>query len=504
MVRAVLTSTSHSAGTRRRAQPSWSRCLIASLMLWACAADPAAGRLATGKLLEPAPSADAPAPTTASTPASDAAVMEVAHLDAAPKLPAEPEPALTDAGIAERPPQPITPVAVPIEDPSGNALRWFHAALARAGAGEGQARIAFFGASHVASDLFTNVIRRKLQTRFGDAGAGFVPVAKPWRWHNHGRVEYLRSRRFKGARVKARRPKRDRYGLMGVAMDTGKLRGTARIRTRSFAGPDGPTGAVDHFELYYLQQPGGGRVRVMIDGIGVKTLDTAADTPTAAYKRFNVTVGEHTFELRTLADGPVRIFGVVIERTAPGVVLDTLGIPGARARYHLHWDDTLYRAHLARRRPDLVVLAYGTNEAGDDDVPIAGYEKRLRRVLRRIQEIAPDASCLLVGPSDRPKRQEDESYAPRPRTGLIVESQRKLSAEFGCGFYDLVGFMGGPMSMPRWVAADPRMGAPDHVHFTRKGYEALGEYLHDAMMQGYEAVEAEYRAASEVPPASQP
>jgi len=486
-----------------RARAGLLPCLLAwgSCWAWACAADPAAGRPVTAAGHPAAIQAVSPAhPPTPEPPGADGAPPP-AHDAVSPPdggvAVADSGIAMADGGVAtadpETAPEPPLIVPVPIEDPGRAALRTFHAALTRAAAGDGQARIAFFGASHVASDLFTDVIRRRLQARFGDAGPGFVPVAKPWRWHRHGRIEYMRSRALSGLRVKARAPKHERYGLAGVAMASGDKRGIARLRIRP---TDDPAGTVDHLELYYLKQPGGGRMRVLIDGDGVKTIATGADAPTAAYERFEFEAGTPELELRTLADGPVRIFGVVAERSVPGVVLDTLGIPGSRARYHLHWEDTLYREHLARRRPDLVVLAYGTNESGDDDVPIAAYEKRLRKVLQRIKEVAPATSCLLVGPSDRPRRIEEDTYEPRPRTGLLVESQRRLSAEFGCGFFDLVGFMGGPMSMVRWVAADPRLGAPDHVHYTRRGYEALGERLHDALLEGYEPMAAEPAATS--------
>ena len=36
-----------------------------------------------------------------------------------------------------------------------------------------------------------------------------------------------------------------------------------------------------------------------------------------------------------------------------------------------------------------------------------------------------------------------------------------------------------------WAAADPAFGAPDHIHYTRRGYERLGEALLGAMMRGY-------------------
>jgi lysophospholipase L1-like esterase len=245
------------------------------------------------------------------------------------------------------------------------------------------------------------------------------------------------------------------------------------------------SGNADSIELWYLKQPRGGKLRVSIDDSPRKPIATQARAPKPGYERYNVSDGPHRIELAAPGDGPVQLFGVVLERDRPGVVVDSLGVPGSRARYHLLWNDAIYREHLQRRKPDLVVLAYGTNESGDDDEPIEHYESDLRKVLERIRDVVPETSCLLVGPSDRPIENPDGTFIDRPRTSQIVETQRKLSAEYGCGFFDMVAFMGGRLSMLRWVNSLPPLGTPDYVHFTRVGYEALGNALHAALMAGF-------------------
>jgi lysophospholipase L1-like esterase len=247
------------------------------------------------------------------------------------------------------------------------------------------------------------------------------------------------------------------------------------------------SGTASRFELFYMKQPGGGHLTVDIDGERVARLATDSERPETAYTGFEAPDGHHRVAVRTESDGVVRLFGMAVERDSPGVIVDTLGIPGARIRYHLEWDDAIYREHLARRKPDLVVLAYGTNEAGDDDVPITLYEARLRKALERIREVLPTASCLLIGPSDRPLKVGRTKYEPRPRTEQVIATQRRVAPEFTCGFFDLVGVMGGPMSMVQWVAADPPLGAPDHVHLTRLGYETVGEALYGALMASFPA-----------------
>lgn len=366
-------------------------------------------------------------------------------------------------------------IPTPIEDPSGHALDAFHAALRRAATRKGQARIAWYGASHTAGDLFTGLIRRELQLRYGDAGHGFVLPAKPWNWYRHQDVNLEGTLTWRADRIGKSDALRDGlYGLAGVSIASKRRRDFGRVRTTDEA-PVGRT--VSRFEVWFLRRPGGGSFDVRIDDRRVRRIRTAAAVSQPGYAEFKIRDGAHALEVRPVGDDEVRLFGVVMERKVPGVILDTLGIPGTRAAQMLEWDRDLFREHLRRRRPDLVVLAYGTNEAGDDEVPIGRYANDLREVLRRVHEAAPNASCLLVGPSDRPQKLPDGGWDHRPRTALVNEVQRTVAAEAGCGFFDVIRFMGGDLSMLRWVESDPPLAQPDHVHFTRDGYEALGREI---------------------------
>jgi len=382
-------------------------------------------------------------------------------------------------------PDPEQPLGldIAIEDRDGMSMAAFHRALRRAATGEGQARIVVYGASHVASDLFTGYIRDELQTRFGDAGHGFVLPVHPWRRYRHRGVEIQSSRDdWTPLRIRAGDRESDYFGLAGVTVETdvagafGVVRTSDRHELGSAAG---------RLELFYLQQPGGGSFDVIVDDRVVERVSTAADAPQAGYWTGHVPDGPHSLGVRVVGDGMVRLFGAVLERDRPGVIVDTLGINGARARYQLLWEDALYREHLARRHPDLVVLAYGTNEAGDDE-SMAHYEAQLREVVARVRETVPEAACLLVGPSDRPVRVDRRTYEDRPRTAALIEVQHRVATDLGCGFFDLVAFSGGPMSMVSWARSNPAFGQPDHVHYTRYGYHRLGEVLFGAMMEGFD------------------
>ncbi|HEY8430267.1 MAG TPA: GDSL-type esterase/lipase family protein [Sandaracinaceae bacterium] len=371
---------------------------------------------------------------------------------------------------------------IDLYDPSGRALAPLYRALRRAEAGEGQARILFYGASHVAADYFTNVVRTRLQERFGDAGHGFILPARPWRYYRHlGGVSVESSRRWEARRITASSREVEPLGLAGVAVESSSPTDWGRIDTGSQTA--------SRFEIFYWRQPRGGAFDVYLDGRRVRRISTAAEEPGPDYAVVTAEDARHVLEVRVRGNGPVRLFGVSIEREVPGVIVDTLGINGARASSHLLWDEALHTEHLRRRAPDLVVLAYGTNESGDDDHPIEDYEATLRSVVARVRGTVPDAACMLIGPSDRPLRQPDGAFVERPRTQQIIEVQRRVSRDFGCAFFDLVAFGGGPLHMVQWAAAEPPFAQTDYVHYTARGYLRLGEVLHAAIMRGWEAAE---------------
>jgi len=372
---------------------------------------------------------------------------------------------------------------IPISNPRGDALTHFHNKLSEIDRSGGNAHLLFYGASHVASDSFTGTLRRLLQERFGDAGHGFVVPAKPWRHYRHRDVNIDGTMTWWGDWIgKPNRRKDGLYGLAGVSISSSDPMDYASVTT-THTNPFGRR--VSSFDLYYLEQPGGGGLDVRIDGQLVQRLDTSGLAPTPAYATYKVPDGPHRFEIRPTGDGEVRVFGVAMDRPdAPGITLDTCGVNGARASAHLIWDDELYRAHLQRRNPDLIVLAYGTNESGDDNDAIEKYEARFRKVLTKMRSALPNASCFLIGASDRPIR-EGRTFRNRPRTAQLNAVQARVGPEFGCGFFDLQAFMGGPLSMVDWVKADPAMAAPDHIHLNRAGYDRLAEVLFKALLQDY-------------------
>lgn len=418
-------------------------------------------------------------------------------------------------------------LAMPIENPPGqNALRNFHLSLVSTAhrwddpqtkTREDQTRIVVWGASHVAGDMFTGSFRNELKARFGDAGLGFIVPASPWRDYYNRDANISFSDHWDSSWVSRRNRREDgRYGLAGVTFEGDKRQAWAKVstaRTATFGR------MVDRIEVWYWRDERGGDFVVQVDKRFSKRVKTRVDkrkkeVPGFAVWSTDVPLGRHEVEVRPAGNGKVTLFGLVLDQKGPGVVMDSLGINGARATDQLEWDAGLFTQQLQRRDPDLVVLAYGTNDIGDDE-PVGEYERKLDIVINRVRSAVPEASCLFVGPSDRPVKievEEDELaqmlasagmstalageaprkkgkrlvFSRRPRQQQIIDAQRKVSWRYGCGYWNWAGAMGGDLSMLKWVHADKPLGQPDYVHLTRDGYERIGQLFWDAVMGPFE------------------
>lgn len=359
---------------------------------------------------------------------------------------------------------------LPVENAA--ALIPFFEQLYRHQRGEvaGPIRILHYGDSHTAADEWTGDLRTHFQEKFGDGGSGFSLAGRPWNsyrrldvrsgstrgWHSDGLV----GRAGDGV-----------YGLGGVSMSTAKAHEAIYLDANAA-----------EFELFYYQQPGGGTLQIYDNGVPMEQISTDGE-PGPAYYHLESVPGQHRVEAETLDRGPVRLFGWVAENTT-GVTYETLGINGAEASIILNWNEETLRSNIERRNPALIVLAYGTNEAGRKDWTLESYRNMYSQLIQRLRMDAPTATILVVGPADRTQRVRKVGWQTMEKIDVIAEAQRQAALANGCAFWDTQAKMGGKGSMLTWVAAG--MAQADHVHFTGPGYRMLGDAVFRDVMSQYD------------------
>jgi lysophospholipase L1-like esterase len=359
---------------------------------------------------------------------------------------------------------------IPVENSA--ALIPFFEQLYRHQRGEvaGPVHILHYGDSHTAADEWTGDLRTHFQEKFGDGGSGFSLAGRPWNsyrrmdvrsgstrgWHTDGLV----GRAGDGV-----------YGLGGVSLSTASVHEAIYLDATAA-----------EFELFYYQQPGGGTLQIYDNGMPTEQISTDGEAG-PAYYRLEAIPGMHRVEAETLDRGPVRLFGWVAENTT-GVTYEELGINGAEASIILGWNEETLRSNIERRNPALIVLAYGTNEAGRKDWTLESYREMYSNLIARLRTDAPTAAILVVGPADRTQKVRKVGWQTMEKIEVIAEAQRQAALANGCAFWDLRAKMGGKGSMLKWVAAG--MAQSDHVHFTGPGYRMIGDAVFRDVMSQYD------------------
>lgn len=375
---------------------------------------------------------------------------------------------------------------VPMLDPTGNGLRGFYRALDRVQRKEpgAKARIAWFGDSVIVSDYVSGILRRKLQQEFGDGGHGFMLIANAWPAYFHNDVTRYATSGWKVSRIVGPLASDGWYGLGGVS-----FKADAHALARFGTATSGELGRnVSRFVLAYVEQPGGGRIQIRLDKRDLEVLDTNGPEKRVRYHEVRADDGPHELEIQTLS-GQSRLFGVVMERDEPGVVLDALGVQGARIRFLDQQDDAHWAEQLTWRSPDLIAYQFGANESADGlAYPMVDYHRTMKEVVAQGRKALPEAGCLIVGAMDRAQK-KGESVVSMGIIPLLIAEQRKVAEELNCAFFDTYEAMKGTGGMPVWVRRG--LGQADMTHPSGAGSDLLGTWLFRALMKGY----AEYRRA---------
>jgi lysophospholipase L1-like esterase len=384
----------------------------------------------------------------------------------------------------------ITPViksaSLPIDEPSGafthlieprGSLDAFYHALSRTEAMQAVTRVLHYGDSPVTADSITADVRSLLQERYGDAGHGFLLIAKPWAWYGHRGADVHGS----GWRIEPASQSRAKdgiHGLGGVSF-RGEAGASSRIHLET---------AHTSIEVYFLRQPGGGSLVIKAGEQLVGEVQTDGPDKRPDWASFPLPAETRDVMVGVQA-GSVRIFGTSFEKNVPGVIYNSLGLNGGQVQVVVrYFEQNQWAAQLQHQRPDLVVINYGTNESMFPGYIETYYRGELREVIRRVRKAVPNASVLVMSPMDRGQPGGGTTVPILPR---IVEIQREVAAETGCAFFNTFEAMGGAGTMARWYSMQPRLVSADFMHPLPGGARKVGVLLDRALTSGHERFKSE-------------
>ena len=336
-------------------------------------------------------------------------------------------------------------------------------------------RIVHYGDSQIEEDRITGTIRERLQARFGGSGPGMMP-ARQYATPRVGGGSTAELRRYFNYGDASYRAGIRQYGPYAdfVRLDT--------VSTFSFYPVRSKDKGQSTFERMTLVA-GNVRSTLSVTSKGDRrTVEPGAGA--LSFVRFELP--DSSARASVTVAGCADLYGVLLD-SKTGVRMDNVAMRGSSGAIFTTMDREQLRTFYKVENVRLILLQYGGNSVPylKTDKAVSGYLESVRKQIRYLRELAPQAKIVFIGPSDMSttvagKRQ---TY---PRLPGFVDSLKVSATESGAAYWDIYGAMGGENSMVQWVKARPALAGSDYVHFTLAGSRKVGDMFCDALFQYYD------------------
>lgn len=381
-----------------------------------------------------------------------------------------PPPVQTDAPQAAPAPAPTaTPDALPPLSGSNASLQDFGdpnaaAVLARLRSGPGTSfRYLQIGDSHTAGDFLTERLRLRFQQRLGDGGIGWVtPMQIPGQ--RMARVSFTQAG-WQLISSRSSGPGND-YPFGGFIAQVSGAFATLTLTPRYLTSRQSVT-------VLLRQGP----------------LDaplTVTDASGASFTIKSPGVDAQWHPVRFEAQLPITVTATLSPQTAiggwwmenlgrPGAIVSAVGINGSELEQWNRWRNG-WMDDLTAARPDLIALAYGTNEAFRTTLDPEALRATLVAAIGSLRQRFPGSAILIVGAPESLKSLAGGRCGTRAAGLDAVQAvQIAVARQQHTLYWDWQQAMGGRCSMTGWVASGK--ARRDGVHFSREGYESLADDL---------------------------
>jgi lysophospholipase L1-like esterase len=336
------------------------------------------------------------------------------------------------------------------------------------------------GDSHTAADLFTGEVRDRLQEKFG-AGGLFLPPGIPKAGVQSAEIN-IRADDAWTYKAMASTDEPDHFWLSGytatVTQSGAKVTFTAKTQQ-----------AFDAIDVSFLKNNGGGRANILLDGTIVDQVSLDGRPGDPLIRRLMPPDGKvgsfKTLQVVTSSGGPVEFSGVFVDQRKSGVSYLSVGFPGARVTVLKRMAPENLADDMSRIDPDMVVLAFGTNEGFDDNLDIDAYKQTLAGIVGDMLKANPRLKVVIVGPPPAARKENSctdvrtqcgsppiagSCWAQPPKLNSVRDAEREVAKAQGAIFWDWSSVLPTACALELGHLGDPAIFGPDRVHMTGTGY----------------------------------
>lgn len=171
--------------------------------------------------------------------------------------------------------------------------------------------------------------------------------------------------------------------------------------------------------------------------------------------------------------------GVYLSNKRPGITYHSIGVNGAAVPDYLKC--AYLKQDLTLVNPDMVVFGIGINDAAAPNFDTLAFRLNYQQLIDTIRSVNPQCALVFITNNDSFRKVKRHTYNVNKNGLLAREVFYRLAHDNGGIVWDQFQIMGGLKSMDKWRLA--KLAQNDRVHFTRAGYELVGDLFSNAFFR---------------------
>lgn len=194
------------------------------------------------------------------------------------------------------------------------------------------------------------------------------------------------------------------------------------------------------------------------------------------YEYQNLDTTNKMYLLPNTTQNTFALNGLVLENNQSGVLYHSIGVNGAK--YSDYNKYPLFFEQINALNPDLIIISLGTNEAFDKLCDQCFFDQ-IQTFLKLLREKNPEVTVLLTTPPPSLFKRK----LPNVFCDLYTQVMLENAAEYNYAVWDLHQALGGNKGMNNLIKNG--LIAKDRVHYSASGYQQQGVLLFEALMDIY-------------------
>ncbi|EAL3910808.1 hypothetical protein A0Z32_03145 [Campylobacter upsaliensis] len=324
--------------------------------------------------------------------------------------------------------------------------------------------IRIYGDSHMAADFFPRVIRDYL---LRSNAVGFAYALQP-KYQQNLNLTY----EFKNfSLLNSKNDKQHNYSLGGIIARADKKGAIIKLNTKL---------ETKEFKVGFLF-----KAPFSQNAFSVKDAkDKSFILRSNAKDKWSYKEVISTFPLKITALQEKAELGgyFIMDKNGRNIFLDTIAINGARSDLWKDWNLDVVKKELGVLKNDLIILAYGSNDALLKDFNAVEFKKNYKDFFKILRRENKNAIFILISPPTVTQK-KGKNYILSPNFHAVKKAIYELAKEEKTLLFDMHEFMQESGTKALWI--EKKLSLKD-VHLSVKGYELMAKKMLDELRKFFD------------------